>query len=34
MSTVDYLQSIITRFRVVLDEHDRHLELFHIKLKA
>ncbi|MFC2024500.1 hypothetical protein ACFLTJ_02850 [Chloroflexota bacterium] len=29
MSTVDYLQSIVTHFRVILDEHDRHLELFY-----
>ncbi len=28
MSTVDYLQSIVTRFRVILDEHDRHLKCF------
>ncbi len=28
MNTVDYLQSIVTRFRVILDAHDRHLKCF------
>lgn len=28
MSTVNYLQSIVTRFRVILDTHNKHMECF------
>lgn len=28
MSTVDYLQSIVTRFRLIMDEHDKHMKCF------
>ena len=28
MSTVKYIQDMVTRFRVILDAHDKHLECF------
>jgi len=28
MSTVNYLQSVVTHFRVILDQHDKHMKCF------
>jgi len=28
MSTLDYMMDVVTRFRMVLDAHDRHMKLF------